>query len=79
MTVRRYVVVEDCGPVINPMIVEGQIHAPSPRVMAKRFGEELVYDPSGQLLTEASWTIRRPRRVTLPSFILGHLETPPRP
>ena len=51
VTVREYAVVEDCGPVINPMIVEGQIHGAVAQGIGEALGERLVYDESGQLLT----------------------------
>ena len=51
VTVRAYAVVEDCGPVINPMIVEGQIHGAVAQGIGEALGERLVYDESGQLLT----------------------------
>ena len=76
VTVRRYVVVEDCGPVINPMIVEGQIHGAVAQGIGEALGEELVYDPSGQLLTGSLMDYPLPAAGDLPSFTLGHLETP---
>jgi carbon-monoxide dehydrogenase large subunit len=76
VTVRRYVVVEDCGPVINPMIVEGQIHGAVAQGIGETLGEELVYDSSGQLLTGSLMDYPLPAAGDLPSFTLGHLETP---
>jgi carbon-monoxide dehydrogenase large subunit len=76
VTVRRYVVVEDCGPVINPMIVEGQIHGAVAQGIGEALGEELVYDPSGQLLTGSLMDYPLPAAGDVPSFTLGHLETP---
>ncbi|HEU4439341.1 MAG TPA: molybdopterin cofactor-binding domain-containing protein, partial [Methylomirabilota bacterium] len=74
--VRDYVVVEDCGPVINPMIVEGQIHGAVAQGLGEALGERLVYDGSGQLLTGTLMDYALPAAATLPSFTLGHLETP---
>ena len=76
VTVRRYVVVEDCGPVINPMIVEGQIHGAVAQGIGEALGERLVYDESGQLLTGSLMDYALPAAADLPSFTLGHLETP---
>lgn len=76
VTVRRYVVVEDCGPVINPMIVEGQIHGAVAQGIGEALGEQLVYDEAGQLLTGSLMDYALPTAGDLPSFTLGHLETP---
>jgi carbon-monoxide dehydrogenase large subunit len=76
VTVRGYVVVEDCGPVINPMIVEGQVHGAVAQGIGEALGERLVYDESGQLLTGSLMDYALPTAADLPSFTLGHLETP---
>ncbi len=76
VSVRRYVVVEDCGPVINPMIVEGQIHGAVAQGIGEALAERLVYDESGQLLTGSLMDYPLPTADELPPFTLGHLETP---
>jgi carbon-monoxide dehydrogenase large subunit len=76
VTVRSYVVVEDCGPVINPMVVEGQIHGAVAQGIGEALGEQLLYDDSGQLLTGSLMDYALPAAGDLPSFTLGHLETP---
>jgi carbon-monoxide dehydrogenase large subunit len=76
VTVRSYVVVEDCGPVINPMVVEGQIHGAVAQGIGEALGEHLVYDGSGQLLTGSFMDYALPAADDLPGFTLGHLETP---
>jgi carbon-monoxide dehydrogenase large subunit len=76
VTVQRYVVVEDCGPVINPMIVEGQVHGAVAQGIGEALGERLVYDESGQLLTGSLMDYALPAAADLPCFTLGHLETP---
>jgi len=76
VAVRSYVVVEDCGPVINPMIVAGQIHGAVAQGIGEALGERLVYDESGQLLTGSLMDYALPTAADLPSFTLGHLETP---
>ena len=74
--VRGYTVVEDCGPVINPTIVEGQIHGALAQGIGEALGEELVYDERGQLLTGTLMDYAMPVTSALPAFVVGHLETP---
>jgi carbon-monoxide dehydrogenase large subunit len=51
VTLKRYVAVDDCGPQINPTIVEGQIHGGVVQGIGQALWEEAVYDGNGQLLT----------------------------
>jgi carbon-monoxide dehydrogenase large subunit len=51
VTMKRYVAVDDCGPQINPMIVEGQVHGGVVQGIGQALWEEAVYDGNGQLLT----------------------------
>jgi carbon-monoxide dehydrogenase large subunit len=74
--VGRYVVVEDCGPIVNPMIVEGQIHGAVAQGFGEALLESLVYDAGGQLLTATLMDYALPRADDLPGFEIGHLETP---
>jgi aerobic carbon-monoxide dehydrogenase large subunit len=74
--VRGYTVVEDCGPVINPMIVQGQIHGALAQGIGEALGERLVYDREGQLLTGTLMDYALPTAADLPAFAVGHLETP---
>ena len=76
VTVRAYAVVEDCGPLINPLIVEGQIHGAVAQGIGEALGERLVYDLDGQLLTGTLMDYALPVASGLPGFALGHLETP---
>jgi carbon-monoxide dehydrogenase large subunit len=76
VAVRDYVVVEDCGPVINPMIVRGQIHGAVAQGIGEALGERLVYDEAGQLLTGTLMDYALPAAADLPSFDIGHRETP---
>jgi carbon-monoxide dehydrogenase large subunit len=76
VSIRDYVVVEDCGPVINPTIVEGQIHGAVAQGIGEALGERLVYDETGQLLTGTLMDYMLPVAATLPSFTVGHMETP---
>jgi carbon-monoxide dehydrogenase large subunit len=74
--VGRYVVVEDCGPIVNPTIVEGQIHGAVAQGLGEALLESLVYDTGGQLLTATLMDYALPRADDLSAFEIGHLETP---
>jgi carbon-monoxide dehydrogenase large subunit len=74
--VTRYVVVEDCGPVINPLLVEGQIHGAVAQGLGEALLEELVYDDAGQLLTATLMDYALPTAASIPALEIGHLETP---
>ena len=50
---KRYVAVDDCGNVINPLIVDGQVHGGIAQGLAQALYEEVVYDAHGQLVTAA--------------------------
>jgi carbon-monoxide dehydrogenase large subunit len=76
VAIRDYTVVEDCGPVINPMIVAGQVHGALAQGIGEALSERLVYDADGQLLTGTLMDYAVPAAADLPSFRLGHLETP---
>ena len=76
VTVRAYALVEDCGPVINPLIVEGQIHGAVAQGIGEALDERLVYDEEGQLLTGTLMDYALPVASALPDFAVGHLETP---
>jgi carbon-monoxide dehydrogenase large subunit len=76
VSVRDYVVVEDCGPVINPTIVEGQIHGAVAQGIGEALAERLVYDADGQLLTGTLMDYALPAASGVPGFTIGHLETP---
>ena len=52
--------VDDCGAVINPMIVEGQVHGGVAQGIAEALYEEAVYDENGQLLTQLDDELRDP-------------------
>jgi carbon-monoxide dehydrogenase large subunit len=74
--VERYALVEDCGTVINPMIVEGQIHGAVTQGIGEALLERVVYDDGGQLLTATLMDYAVPRADDLPEPEIGHLETP---
>jgi len=74
VAVRRYVVVEDCGRVVNPMIVEGQIHGAVAQGLGEALLESIVYDRDGQILTGTLMDYALPRADEVPAFEIGHLE-----
>jgi carbon-monoxide dehydrogenase large subunit len=76
VSVPRYVVVEDCGPLLNPLVVEGQIHGAVTQGIGEALFEGLAYDDDGQLLTATLMDYALPVASALPSFEIGHLETP---
>jgi carbon-monoxide dehydrogenase large subunit len=76
VAVLRYVAVDDCGNVINPMIVDGQIHGAIAQGMAQALFEEALYDADGQLLTGNLVTYMVPAAADVPSFELDRTVTP---
>lgn len=72
----RYGTVGDCGTVINPMIVEGQVHGGVAQGIGGALLEELVYDDNGQLLTTTFMDYLLPTANEVPFIETGHLETP---
>ena len=73
--VLRYVAVDDCGPVINPMIVDGQLHGAIAQGLAQALYEGVVYDQDGQLLTGNLMTYLLPTAADLPNFETDRTET----
>ena len=76
MKILRYCVVHDCGPMINPMIVEGQIHGGVAQGIGGVFYEKLVYDENGQLLTSSFMDYLLPTASEVPHVEMDHIETP---
>jgi carbon-monoxide dehydrogenase large subunit len=72
----RYVVVEDCGPVVNPTIVEGQIDGAVAQGLGEALLESIVHDPDGQILTATLMDYAMPRADDVPAVVIGHVETP---
>jgi len=72
----RYVAVDDCGNVINPMIVDGQVHGGVAQGVAQALWEEVVYDENGQLLTGTLMDYAVPFATDLPSYETGATITP---
>ena len=74
--VLRYVAVDDVGKVVNPMIVDGQIHGGITQGIAQALFEEAIYDEDGTLLTPSLTNYLVPSAVEVPSFELDRTETP---
>ena len=71
-----YVVAEDCGTLINPMIVEGQVVGGVAQGVGTALYEHLRYDESGALLTTSLMDYLVPQATDVPACEVGHLETP---
>ncbi len=76
VTLLGYVVAHDCGKMINPLIVEGQIHGGVAQGIGGALREELVYDERGQLLTGSLMDYAVPAATDVPPIELVHLESP---
>jgi aerobic carbon-monoxide dehydrogenase large subunit len=72
----RYAVVHDCGNLINPMIVEGQIAGGVAQGVAGALYERMAYDEHGQLLNASFMDFLMPYVTEVPQIEIGHLETP---
>ena len=71
-----YIAVDDFGTVINPMIVDGQVHGGLAQGIGAALWEEAVYDPSGQMVTGSFMDYAMPKASQLPDFTLDRLATP---
>jgi carbon-monoxide dehydrogenase large subunit len=71
----RYWVTEDCGTMINPMIVDGQVHGGVAQGLGGALLEEFVYDDSGQLTTTTLKDYRLVGTTDVPTIEVSHLET----
>ncbi|MGH3385949.1 MAG: aerobic carbon-monoxide dehydrogenase large subunit [Nocardioidaceae bacterium] len=76
ITILRYCVVHDCGTLINPRIVEGQIHGGVAQGVGGALYERMVYDESGQLLNASYMDFLMPYATEVPTIEIDHLETP---
>jgi aerobic carbon-monoxide dehydrogenase large subunit len=73
---RRYVAVDDCGNIINPMLVEGQVHGGIAQGLAQALYEEAVYDENGQLLSGSLMDYAVPKAAMMPWMELDNTVTP---
>jgi aerobic carbon-monoxide dehydrogenase large subunit len=76
VTIERYLAVDDCGRVVNPMIVDGQVHGGVAQSIAQALFEETVYDEDGQLLTGNLVEYMIPSAVEIPPIETARTETP---
>ena len=74
--VLEYVAVHDCGKVVNPVIVEGQVHGGVAQGIAGALYERMAYDESGQLRNASFMDFLMPYATEIPRIETGHLETP---
>jgi carbon-monoxide dehydrogenase large subunit len=75
VAIERFVVVEDAGILLNPMIVEGQIHGGIAQGIANALYEEILYDGSGNILSGSLADYLVPTLAEIPSVEIRHLET----
>jgi carbon-monoxide dehydrogenase large subunit len=76
VTIRSYVAVDDVGKVVNPLIVEGQVHGGIVQGIAQALYEEAVYDDEGNLLTTTLADYLVPSAADLPHLTTDRTETP---
>ena len=74
--VLRYWVAHDCGTMLNPMLVDGQLHGGLAQGIGAALSEELRYDDAGQLLSRTFMDYAIPTAETMPPITIGHIETP---
>jgi aerobic carbon-monoxide dehydrogenase large subunit len=73
--IQKYLVVHDCGKVINPLILDGQIHGGVAQGIGNAFYERLAYDENGQLLNGTFMDYHLPTSMDVPRIDTGHGET----
>ncbi|MCB0029051.1 MAG: xanthine dehydrogenase family protein molybdopterin-binding subunit [Anaerolineales bacterium] len=75
LTIQKYVVVHDCGVVINPLILDGQIQGGVAQGIGNAFFEKLEYDENGQLLTGSFMDYLLPTALDVPRLEIDHITT----
>jgi carbon-monoxide dehydrogenase large subunit len=75
VSVVRYVAVDDCGPAINPMLIDGQVHGGIVHAIGQALYEQVVYDEDGQLVTGTFVDYALPTAAEVPSFETDRTET----
>lgn len=73
--VERYVVAEDCGRMINPLVVDGQVHGGVAQGIGAALLEEMKFDPQGQVITASLADYLAPTAVEVPPIEVSHIET----
>jgi len=76
VAIRRYIAVDDCGTILNPLLVAGQVHGGIAQGLAQALYEDAVYDEGGQLLTAGFPDYAVPKAAQVPPFELDHTVTP---
>ena len=76
VAIKKYIAVDDCGPQINPLLVEGQVQGGIAHSIGQVLFEQTVYDENGQLLTGEFMDYAMPRASDIPEYVLGHTVTP---
>src|SRR4029077_12437315 len=74
--IQKYVAVDDCGDIINPMIVEGQLHGGIAQSIGQALSEEMVYDSDGQLRSATLLDYALPSMSDIPNIELDRTITP---
>jgi aerobic carbon-monoxide dehydrogenase large subunit len=75
--IQRLVLVHDCGNVINPMILEGQVQGGVQMGIGNSYFEQMIYDENGQLMNASFMDYLMPESTDMPDKMeLGHLSTP---
>jgi carbon-monoxide dehydrogenase large subunit len=74
--IERIVAVDDCGSVVNPLIVEGQMHGGIAQAVGQALFEQVVYDDDGTLMSGSMGDYAVPRAGDIPPMLLGHTVTP---
>jgi carbon-monoxide dehydrogenase large subunit len=72
----RHIAVDDCGRILNPMLVDGQVHGGLASGIAQALWEEMVYDDDGNPLTSTLAEYGIPSAAEFPQFEVAHTETP---
>ncbi|MDO8541755.1 MAG: xanthine dehydrogenase family protein molybdopterin-binding subunit [Opitutaceae bacterium] len=72
----KYVAVDDCGPQVNPLLVEGQVQGGIAHSLGQVLFERTVYDENGQLLTGEFTDYPMPRARDIPEYVIGSTVTP---
>jgi aerobic carbon-monoxide dehydrogenase large subunit len=76
VTFVKYAAVHDCGRVINPMVVEGQVHGGVAQGIGGAFFERLVYNEEGQIINASFMDYLLPTAAEIPPLAVEHVETP---
>lgn len=74
--IKRYVVVHDCGVVINPVVVEAQVQGGVAHGIGNAFYEQLIFDDNGQLMNASFMDYLLPTALDVPTVEMAHIETP---